>query len=90
MRAHRLELVGQWLLAASQVVIQVTPPLAMYKLLELLERSSEGEAAANRAWAWVAALGIAIVITAWLEAYMMLVDRNRLEEIILGVDTWEK
>ncbi|KAL8766773.1 MAG: hypothetical protein Q9194_006170, partial [Teloschistes cf. exilis] len=58
--------------------------LAMYKLLELLERSSEGEAAANRAWTWVAALGIAIVITAWLEAYMMWVDRNRLEEIILG------
>ncbi|KAL9580997.1 MAG: hypothetical protein Q9203_006080 [Teloschistes exilis] len=90
MRAHRLELVGHWLLVASQGVIQFTPQLAMYKLLELLERSSEGEAAANRAWTWVAALGIAIVITAWLEAYMMWVDRNRLEEIILGVDTWEK
>ncbi|KAL9583871.1 MAG: hypothetical protein Q9212_002450 [Teloschistes hypoglaucus] len=71
LQAHRLELVGQWLLAATQGVVQFTPQLAMYKLLELLERRSEGEAAANRAWTWVAALGIAIVVTAWLESYMM-------------------
>ncbi|KAI4199092.1 MAG: hypothetical protein LQ350_004847 [Teloschistes chrysophthalmus] len=70
-RAHRLELIGQWLLAATQGVVQFTPQLAMYKLLELLQRRSESEAAANRAWSWVAALGVAIVITAWLESYMM-------------------
>ncbi|KAI4250312.1 MAG: hypothetical protein LQ352_005379 [Teloschistes flavicans] len=44
----------------------------MYKLLKLLEQRLEGEAAADhQAWIWVTTLGIAIIITAWLEAYMM-------------------
>ncbi|KAL8691439.1 MAG: hypothetical protein Q9218_003341 [Villophora microphyllina] len=78
LRLHQFELVGQWLLAISQGVIQFTPQLAMYKILELLEQRSEGEAVANEAWVWVAALGIAIIVTAWLEAYMMWVAWARM------------
>lgn len=70
LRAHWLELAGQSLLAMSQGIIQFAPQLAMYKLLELLEHRSEGEAIANEAWAWVVGLGLSIIITAWVEAFM--------------------
>ncbi|KAL8809013.1 MAG: hypothetical protein Q9200_003804 [Gallowayella weberi] len=54
----------------SQGVLQFTPQLAMYKLLELLEQRSEVKAVANEAWAWVFGLGMAIIVTAWLETQM--------------------
>ena len=70
LRVHQLELVGQSLLALSQGVIQFAPQLAMYKLLGLLERRSTGEAISNHAWIWVLGLGLSIVVTAWVEAFM--------------------
>ncbi|KAL8799087.1 MAG: hypothetical protein Q9182_006150 [Xanthomendoza sp. 2 TL-2023] len=70
LRAHRLELARQSLFSVSQGVIQFTPQLAMYKLLELLEQRSEGKAVAKEAWAWVFGLGMAIIVTAWLETQM--------------------
>lgn len=69
-QAHRLELAGQSLIAISQGVIQFAPQLAMYKLLELLQRRSAGVPIANEAWMWVAGLGVSIIVTAWLEAFM--------------------
>ncbi|KAL8725121.1 MAG: hypothetical protein Q9166_007563 [cf. Caloplaca sp. 2 TL-2023] len=54
----------------SQGVIQFTPQIAMYKLLELLEQRSDGARIADSAWVWVFGLGISIIITAWLETQM--------------------
>lgn len=68
---HWLDLFGQSLLAMSHGIIQFTPQLAMYKLLELLEQRLKGEAIANEAWIWVGALGLSIIITAWIEAFML-------------------
>lgn len=81
-RVHRLELLGQSLLAMSQGVLQFTPQLAMYKLLELLEQRSEGAAVADEAWIWVAALGVSIIVTAWVEAFMHWVVWARLGSLI--------
>lgn len=81
-RVHRLELVGQSLLAMSQGILQFTPQLAMYKLLELLEQRSKGAAVANEAWIWVAALGISIIVTAWVEAFLHWVVWARLGSLI--------
>lgn len=70
LRVHRLDLAGQSLLSLSQGIMQFTPQLAMYKLLELLEQRSEGHAVAKEAWAWVFGLGFASILTAWLETQM--------------------
>lgn len=78
LRIHRLELAGQSLLAMSQGIIQFTPQLAMYKLLGLLEQRSKGEAIADEAWLWVAGLGVSIVVTAWVEAFMHWVSWARM------------
>ncbi|KAL8960706.1 MAG: hypothetical protein Q9193_002632 [Seirophora villosa] len=78
LRTHRLELAGQSLLAMSQGIIQFTPQLAMYKLLGLLEQRSKGEVIADEAWLWVAGLGVSIVVTAWVEAFMHWVSWARM------------
>lgn len=67
---HWLDLFGQSLLAMSQGIVQFAPQLAMYKLLELLEQRPKGQAIASEAWTWVIALGLSIVITAWVEAFL--------------------
>ncbi|KAL8920824.1 MAG: hypothetical protein Q9208_005996 [Pyrenodesmia sp. 3 TL-2023] len=66
----------------SQGILQFTPQLAMYKLLELLEQRSKGAAVANEAWIWVAALGISIIVTAWVEAFLLWVVWARLGSLI--------
>lgn len=71
LRVHWLEGIGQSLLAMSQGIIQFTPQLAMYKLLELLEQRSADAAIANEAWIWVAGLGVSIIVTAWVDAFML-------------------
>lgn len=78
LRIHRLEWAGQSLLAMSQGIIQFTPQIAMYKLLGLLEQRSRGEAVTDEAWLWVAGLGISIIVTAWVEAFMHWVSWARM------------
>ncbi|KAL8891556.1 MAG: hypothetical protein Q9215_001420 [Flavoplaca cf. flavocitrina] len=82
LRVHRLELAGQSLLAISQGVVQFAPQLAMYKLLELLEQRAKGNSLAQEAWGWVFGLGIAIIITAWLETQMLWVVWARMGSLV--------
>ncbi|KAL9596849.1 MAG: hypothetical protein Q9219_005519 [cf. Caloplaca sp. 3 TL-2023] len=70
LRLHWLDLTGQSLLAISQGIIQFMPQLAMYKLLELLESRSKGQAVSGQAWNWVIGLGLSIIVSAWVEAFM--------------------
>ncbi|KAL8773661.1 MAG: hypothetical protein Q9209_001427 [Squamulea sp. 1 TL-2023] len=79
---HRHELASQSILSISQGVIQFAPQLAMYKLLELLEQRSKGSAIAHEAWAWVFGLGIAIIVTAWLETQMHWVVWARMGSLV--------
>ena len=82
LRVHRLELVSQSLLAMSQGVVQFAPQLAMYKLLGLLEQRPQGNAIADEAWGWVFGLGLAIIVTAWLETQMLWVVWARMGSLI--------
>ncbi|KAL8677756.1 MAG: hypothetical protein Q9186_005841 [Xanthomendoza sp. 1 TL-2023] len=82
LRAHWVELAGQSLLSMSQGVMQFAPQVAMYKLLELLEQRSEGNAVAKEAWAWVLSLGMAIIVTAWLETQMHWVVWARMGSLV--------
>ncbi|KAL8702180.1 MAG: hypothetical protein Q9201_004535 [Fulgogasparrea decipioides] len=82
LRVHRLELFGQSLLVMTQGIIQFAPQLAMYKLLGLIERRSVGEAIASEAWSWTLALGISIILTAWVEAFMHWVVWARMGSLI--------
>ncbi|KAL8756702.1 MAG: hypothetical protein Q9199_002748 [Rusavskia elegans] len=82
LRVHRLELAGQSLLSMSQGVAQFAPQLAMYKLLGILEQRSQGNAIAEEAWGWVFGLGLALIVTAWLETQMLWVVWARMGSVV--------
>lgn len=66
---HYQELIAQSLLSAFQGFVQFGPQLAMYKLLQLLEQSTDDISTSAIAWAWVLGLGGFVVLAAWLEAW---------------------
>lgn len=67
--SHHREIVLQSFISIAQGVIQFGPQLAMYKLLQLLERS-EDASGLMEAWAWVIALGILSVLASWTETWV--------------------
>ena len=114
MRVHWVELCAQSMLAIIQGkvalfskggirltilgLIQFAPQFAMYKLLELLEHRVDGEAIDVTAWGWVFGLGLSIVVTAWLEAFLHwvvwarlgLLVRSELSALIFSKSTRRK
>ena len=67
--AHYPELLFQCVWAVVQSALQFAPQFAMYKLLQLLERRSKGAYAETAAWGLVVALGVAIILAAWAQAW---------------------
>ncbi|KAL9608043.1 MAG: hypothetical protein Q9167_007099 [Letrouitia subvulpina] len=55
----------------TQAIVSFGPQLAMFKLISLLEQRSVGEAIASEAWLWVFSLGFSIIISSWIEAWLM-------------------
>ena len=68
--AHAPALIQQWILTILQSFAQFGPQFAMYKLLQLLEQRSEGASVARVAWAWVVGLGVSMLISSWIEAWL--------------------
>ena len=67
--AHYPELLFQTAWAILQSALQFAPQLAMYHLLKLLEQRAEGAAVENEAWGLVVALGAAIILASWTQAW---------------------
>lgn len=67
--SHFREIVVQSFVSFAQGVLQFGPQLAMYKLLELLERS-EDASRLTEAWAWVIALGFLSALASWSETWV--------------------
>ena len=62
--------VQQYLLIIIAGVTQFAPQFAMFNLLKLLEQRAEGGSVSMVAWAWVFGLGLAMLISSWLEAWL--------------------
>ena len=62
--------VQQYLLVSITSVTQFAPQFAMFNLLKLLEQRSEGASIAAVAWAWVFGLGLSLLISSWIEAWL--------------------
>ena len=67
--AHYPELLFQTVWAILQSALQFAPQLAMYHLLKLLEQRARGSTAGNEAWGLVVALGAAIILASWTQAW---------------------
>lgn len=68
--AHSSAFIQQWMLVILQSVTQFAPQLAMFQILKLLEARQEGAPIATVAWAWVATLGLAMIVQSWLESWL--------------------
>ena len=67
--AHYPELLFQCAWAIMQSALQFAPQFAMYRLLQLLERRSEGAYVETAAWGFVVALGASIILASWVQAW---------------------
>ena len=54
-------------------VTQFAPQYAMLHILRLLEQRSDGAGVATIAWAWVVGLGVAMLVTSWIESWLFFV-----------------
>lgn len=63
----------QFTLVVLVSATQFAPQYAMYNILKLLERRSEGAGVATIAWAWVVGLGLAMLVTSWIESWLFFV-----------------
>lgn len=70
LKVHAPALIQQWILTIIQAFAQFAPQFAMYKLLQLLEQRSEGASVAIVAWAWVVGLGVSMILSSWIEAWL--------------------
>ena len=68
--AHAPAFIQQWVLVIIQAVTQFAPQLAMFHILKLLEARGDGAPIATVAWAWVATLGLAMIVQSWLESWL--------------------
>lgn len=67
--SHSWEIVIQSSISIAQGVLQFGPQLAMFKLLQLIERS-EDASGLMEAWIWVIALGLLSVLASWTETWV--------------------
>ena len=75
---HYVAITNQVVLTVLESSFGFAPQLAMYNLLRLLELRKNGEDIGLKAWVWVFALGLGLVIRAWLESWMNWVSLTRL------------
>lgn len=68
--AHLPELLFQTVFTVLQSATQFTPQLVMYQLLKRLESRTKGTSAGRATWGLVIALGLAIILSAWTQAWL--------------------
>ena len=80
--AHLLELLFQTTFTALQSAAQFVPQLVMYQLLKRLESRAKGALAERAIWGLVIALGLAIILAAWTQAWLQWIVWARLGQPI--------
>ena len=76
--AHGRTLGFQTFFALGACIIQFAPQLVMFALLRLLEQKTDTSDFTTTAWALVLALGFAILVAAWAEAWTHWIVTTRL------------
>lgn len=83
--AHKWSFIQQWVLQAICSITNFLPQIALYFILRVLEQRDEGINIGLKAWLLVAALGLSVTISSWVEAYMFFVAFMR-----VGVPIYEQ
>ena len=76
--SHASTFMMQYALVVFSSAAQFAPQLAMYNLLKLLEQRSKGASIALVAWAWVLGLGLAMIVSQWIESWLFWIVWSRI------------
>jgi ABC transporter transmembrane region len=76
--SHKWAFVSQSILVAITSVTNFLPQIALFFILKALEGRDAGHDSVSRLWLWVFALGLSIVISSWLEAWLFFVCFSRI------------
>lgn len=80
--SHKWAFLSQSILVTITSVTNFLPQIALFFILRALEERDSGRDSASRLWMWVFALGLSIVISSWLEAWLFFVCYSRIGQPI--------
>ena len=63
----------QLILVIIASILAFGPQYSMYHLLQVLEKRTQGETVDASAWIWVFALGLAMLVTSWVESWLFFI-----------------
>lgn len=81
--SHKWAFISQFSLATITSLLSFLPQIALLFILKALEDRESGSDPAFYLWRWVFALGVSIVITSWLEAWLGFTCHSRIGQPIL-------
>jgi ABC-type multidrug transport system fused ATPase/permease subunit len=80
--SHKIAFISQSILVTLTSVTKFLPQIALYFILQALEARDGGDKSALGLWIWAFVLGLSIVISSWLEAWLFFVSYSRLGQPI--------
>lgn len=81
--SHKWAFISQFSLVTMTSLMSFLPQIALLFILRALEDRESGSNPTYYLWRWVAALGISIVISSWLEAWLGFICHSRIGQPIL-------
>ena len=75
--AHKWAFISQFILVTITSVTNFLPQIALLFILKALEDRDSGRDSVFRLWMWVFALGLSIMISSWLEAWLWFICFSR-------------
>jgi ABC-type multidrug transport system fused ATPase/permease subunit len=76
--SHKWAFISQWILVTITSITNFLPQIALLFILRALEDRDAGRDSVFRLWMWVVALGLSIVISSWLEAWLFFICFSRI------------
>lgn len=80
--SHKWAFLSQWTFVTITSVTNFLPQVALLFILKALEDRDSGLDSAFRLWMWVLALGLSIVVSSWLEAWLFFICFTRIGQPI--------
>jgi ABC-type multidrug transport system fused ATPase/permease subunit len=80
--SHKWAFISQFILVAITSVTNFLPQIALLFILKALEDRDSGRDSVFRLWMWVFALGLSVMISSWLEAWLFFVCFSRIGQPI--------
>ena len=80
--SHKWAFLSQWAFVTITSVTNFLPQITLFFILQALEDRDKGRSSAPRLWIWVFGLGLSIVISSWLEAWLFFICYSRIGQPI--------